>query len=253
MVIADNSISVLYNAIQSNEQIVASSYLAASVNWGMTILLMAAVFAGLFGFFYFWNQKKRQENINQTADKALVAFGMKNGHIKFVLCEEHKGEIQVDDKKGNKKLFDGSIKAPTGLGNIENYYILEDHGYIVDYPFGKPPAQQTQIMLYHFNENDPTPKFPRHPEQWNTDKYAKLTSRLIELSKEETNLQALVAEVSGAFRPLLSAAKMIALIPQLRLLIFIVLGALVIVGFISYMNMGGINTVKQFLLGMPTK
>jgi len=250
MVFAENFVQVAYSAIQKNDSVVATSYLAASINWTMTILVLFAFVGGFLLFYLWWNQKKRQENINKAADKVLIEFGMKNGHVKFVLCDEHKGEITIDENKG-KKTYDGYIKAPHDIGNTENYYILEDHGYIIDYPFGKPPAQQTQIMLYHFNENDPTPKFPRHPEQWDTDRYAILTSRLVELSKEETNLQAIVAEVSGALKPFMTAAKMLALIPQIRLLLFIALGAIVIAIFVEYMNMGGINTIKSFIIGVP--
>lgn len=243
--------NLLVNAIQKQDSTLGISYLAAQINWGMTILVFGGMVAGLLLFMFWWNQKKRQENINLTAEKALVEFGMRNGHVKFVLCDEHMGEITVEDGAGTKKKYDGTIKAPKDLGSVKDYYILEDHGYIIDYPFGKPPAQQTQIMLYHFNENDPSPKFPRHPEQWDQERYAKLTSSLIEMSKEQSNLQAIVAEVSGAFKPMVTAAKLIAMIPQIRLMIFILIALVLLDILLVWLTKGDIGVVKNFIIGTP--
>jgi hypothetical protein len=255
MVIAESSINHIINAIQKSDSTSLGAIVAAqTINWTMTVLICGGLIGAFLLFLLWWDKKKRQENINQASDKALVEFGMRNGHVKFVLCDEHMGEITVEDGGGTKKKYDGVVKAPKDLGSIKDYYILEDHGYIIDYPLmypGKKPAQQTQIMLYHFNENDPSPKFPRHPEQWNTEKYAKLTSSLIEMSKEQSNLQAIVAEVSGAFKPLVTAAKIIALIPQIRLLIFILMGLVAIDIIVGYLTMSNVGVVKNFIIGTP--
>jgi len=252
MDIAVNSITHIANAIQKQDYTSLSSIVAAqTVNWTMTLLILGAFIGALFLFSLWWTQKKRQENINLTANKVLCEFGMKSGHAIWLLCDEIRGEIEVDDTEGKKRKFDGSIKTPTGIGNIGTYYTLEDHGYLVNYPFGKPIAQQTQIMMYHFNENVPYPTFPRHPEQWDMDKYGIATSQLMSNSKDQSDMQAIMAEVSGAFKPLIASAKLIAMIPQLRLFLFMIMGLIAIDIFVSYMTMGNTGAIKTFIIGTP--
>jgi len=241
----------ILNAIQKQDTTLVVPIVAAQINWAMTALVIGGVIVALLGLNYWWNQKKRQDNINLTANKVLCEFGMKSGHAIWLLCEEVRGEIEVDDTEGKKKKFDSSVKAPVGIGNIGTYYTLEDHGYLVNYPFGKPPVQQTQIMMYHFNENISYPTFPRHPEQWDMDKYGVATAQLQSNSKDQSDMQAIMAEVSGAFKPLVASAKLIALIPQIRMFIFILMGLCVITAGLIFLTKGDVGVIKNFIIGVP--
>ncbi len=221
----------------------------------MFIFIVILVGVLIFGRLY-WNQRQRGKAEELSKNKVLCEF-CAEGSSKTVLCEVFKGQIKTE-VAGSRATFginqyisrkDNNLGDKGVMGEIDFYYWLPDHAFLVSWPEGKDPKQQIRVMKTHYYINDPMPKITYRPQDWTPDVYDRTTSALAKYAQDEKVAQILVSELSGKFAILENIVGMLNKIPLILYGVCGVAVVLLISVYMGWQNMNGISQVVKFLVG----
>jgi hypothetical protein len=208
---------------------------------------------------YMIDAKKREKNIAEAKDSVLIEFTDDHGgKVERVMCKEWKGEARKEewDSRGTFTVQNQArikdFKHLSGYRmthSIDSYFLISEHDHLDEYPYDVPETQRILIKKFYFTKNCPWPNIPHDAKKWDTERYVRITATMAKLAKDESNLQVLVSEMSGVFEPMLKAIEWLKSLPLIKILAFIQLGALLIIGFLSYQNMSALSNIAKFITG----
>jgi hypothetical protein len=151
-------------------------------------------------WYFMDNQNKHKKYMKMAEGHCYCFFGDKSSGVgDFELCEiATNGVITEEDKGSGARRYIKRIFGNNSGEEVE-YYSLPGHGWMIPFPFGKPPLQQTKIALYFFYKNLPSPQFPVDPEKWNPGYVTQMTSAVARMTKKESSLRILAEELNSPF------------------------------------------------------
>lgn len=212
----------------------------------MMVLLMITITL----IYFWWNSHRLAKNKEESKGRVICEFMPEHGgKVYRELCESFKMEAKkVETKSRAMFMSDAYAKAPKGHA-LDAYYLLPEHDYLDVWPYNARPQQQVVLQKYYFVENDPCPKNPHDPSKWDADRYVRITSAIAKLSKDESNLQVLVSEMSGVWQNIADFVKALKLIPFILMAIGGLALITLFIGFMGFQTNQAIQAISKFLIG----
>jgi hypothetical protein len=232
-----------------------TEYLNAVTILGMpigtfAIICIIGLMVGIALIYFWWNSYRLSKNKAESKNRVVCEFLMDGGgKVRRELCEVYKMEAKKIETKSRATFFaDSFVNAPKGH-SLDAYFLLPEHDYLEVWPLNARPSQQVILQKYYFVENDPCPKMPHDPSKWSDERYVRITSAIAKLSKDESNLQVLVSEMSGVWQNIADFVQKLKLI---QVIMFMV-GANILINlfgaFMTFQGNQGIQSLVKFLVG----
>jgi hypothetical protein len=240
--------------IIAGDKIVLSTSHFAFTILGMPLIqfVLVAIIVALLSWQllrYMWNARQRNKHILEAKGKVLLEFTDNHGgKVERVLCTEFKGEARKEEHE-SRGTFTIQNMAKVPGHSIDCYFLLPEHDYLDTYPYDVPECQQIQIKKFYFTKNCPWPNIPHDASKWDTERYVKVTSTMAKLAKDESNLQVLVSEMSGIWEPMMKALEQLKHMSMIKILGFVQIVMLLIVGYFGWANMNAISAIAKFITG----
>jgi hypothetical protein len=218
----------------------------------VTIVLIVLYVIGKF----WWNDRQRKKNEKLAKNGVLCEF-CGEGWSETVLCEVFKGQVkqQVKSTRATFGVQDfiaapkDKIKHPANW-DVDFYFWLPDHAFLVSWPDGKPSSQQIRIMKSHYYINDPMPKVTYRPQEWDADKYTRTTAILLKYAQDEKVAEVAVGELSGKFKMFETALKYVQRIPLMFILQLVTVFVILITAFMAWKGMSNSGNALKWLKGL---
>jgi hypothetical protein len=217
----------------------------SGVYWWVWCIILVAVYL----FYYFFNSWwQHRANVQKSEGKILCLFHTMGGEAFWKWCFDDKGELSPADKKGYDKRASELSKKAIGRIKAEKqqfgwYFILPDHVFQIMYPFTAPKGQQISIRIAEYVENYPAPRITANIEKWDAEQYAAVTSQMAMLSKDTTDLEAIISQAAGIEETLRGLMEMPSDVRMVKYLSMGNLGVGFIVGFLVFQLQGLVGKI----------
>lgn len=227
---------------------------------GMPYLTFVIIFVAilLIGYLLWWYRrklKKRATHQKAIEDSVIIAIKKQDSGVSFRKCRIFKGEIREFTPEGSRVSFhtDKYVNPDDDKSSPEKYWAVPGFGKLIWWPIGlerydgdkiiKDPIQ-VQAMMWCFDENDGTPKWPNDPKRWNPGEAEIVTAAMAQEAFNEAGMQAVNKSMQGIVQ---NIEKFVALIQKIPIIFYIVCGQ-VLIGVISlFMIWQVMNKLTQMI------